>query len=63
MHEYRNVLIRLRAGDHDREIARLGLMGRVKVAQFRQVAMAQGWLTPESEWPELALIAQHVQPP
>ena len=32
MHEYRNVLIRLRAGDRDREVARLGLMGRVKVA-------------------------------
>ena len=63
MHEYRNVLIRLRAGDHDREIARLGLMGRVKVAQFRQVAMAQGWLTPESEWPALELIAQHMQSP
>lgn len=26
MHEFRNVLIRLRAGDRDREVDRLGLM-------------------------------------
>ena len=42
MHEYRNVLIRLRAGDRDREIARLGLMGRVKAANFRSVAQRLG---------------------
>ena len=46
MHEFRNVLIRLRAGDRDREVARLGLMGRVKVAQFRALPMAHSLGTP-----------------
>lgn len=62
MHEYRNVLIRLRAGDTDREVARLGLMGRVKVASFRQTASAQGWLDPAVDLPDLPTIAQCVQP-
>lgn len=58
MHEYRNVLIRLRAGDGDREIARLGLMGRVKVASFRTLALGLGWLEPTQPLPELQTIAQ-----
>lgn len=58
MHEYRNVLIRLRAGDGDREIARLGLMGRVKVASFRTLALGLGWLEPTQPLPDLQTIAQ-----
>ena len=58
MHEYRNVLIRLRAGDGDREIARLGLMGRVKVASFREHAHSLGWLQAESPLPDTETIAQ-----
>jgi transposase len=58
MHEYRNVLIRLRAGDGDREIARLGLMGRVKVANFRQHAQSLGWLDPDRPPPDAQTIAQ-----
>jgi transposase len=60
MHEYRNVLIRLRAGDGDREIARLGLMGRVKVANFRELARTQGWLEPHNPLPDVRCIAQHL---
>jgi transposase len=58
MHEYRTVLIRLRAGDGDREIARLGLMGRNKVASFRALAFGLGWLEVDSPLPELQTIAQ-----
>jgi transposase len=58
MHQYRNVLIRLRAGDRDREIARQGLMGRVKAAQFRAQALALGWLEPCAQLPDLPTIAQ-----
>ena len=58
MHEYRNVLIRLRAGDGDREIARLGLMGRVKVASFREHARNLGWLEAELPLPDTHAIAQ-----
>lgn len=60
MHEYRNVLIRLRAGDTDREIARLGLMGRAKVANLRQLAQEQGWLDPIKPLPDVSVIAQHI---
>ena len=58
MHEYRNVLIRLLAGDRDREIARLGLMGRVKVADFRALALSLGWLEPTAPLPDVQTIAQ-----
>lgn len=58
MHEYRNVLIRLRAGDRDREIARQGLMGRVKVADFRALALNLGWLEPAAPLPDVQTIAQ-----
>ncbi len=34
MFQYRQVLLRLRQGDSDRDIARSGLMGRTKVAGF-----------------------------
>jgi hypothetical protein len=44
MFQYRQVLLRLRQGDSDRDIARSGLMGRPKVAVFRLLADAQGWL-------------------
>ena len=35
MYEYRQVLVRRRLGDSDREIARGGLMGRPKAAALR----------------------------
>ena len=42
MFQYRQVLLRLRQGDSDRDIARSRLMGRPKVAVFRLLADAQG---------------------
>jgi hypothetical protein len=59
MHEFRNVLIRVRAGDRDREVARLGLMGRVKVAQSlapkpkraaSTISKAQPWREAVTRW-------------
>ena len=40
MFEYRQVLTRMRLGDTDRAIARVGLMGRRKVAQLRRTGEA-----------------------
>ena len=57
MFEYRQVLIRLRQGDGDREIARSGLMGRVKVARLRGLATERGWLAEGARLPEDAEIA------
>ena len=44
MFQYRQVLVRLRQGDSDRDIARSRLMGRPKVAALRGLAASQGWL-------------------
>lgn len=57
MFQYRAVLVRLRQGDSDRDIARARLMGRHKVARFRVLAARQGWLEPEVALPEDGAIA------
>jgi transposase len=57
MFQYRQVLVRLRAGDSERELARAGVMGRDKVAAFRALAERHGWLDPTIELPDDATIA------
>ena len=57
MHQYRAVVVRLRQGDSDRDIARAWLMGRTKVARFRALAARQGWLAADAALPEDAAIA------
>ena len=63
MFQYRQVLLRLRQGDSDRDIARSGLMGRPKVATFRLLAAAQGWLEPKSPLPDDPAIAAVISAP
>lgn len=60
MHHYRQVLVRLRQGDSDRDIARSRLMGRPKVAALRALAAAHGWLEPAAVLPDDAAIAAAV---
>lgn len=57
MYQYRHVLVRLRQGDSDRDIARAKLMGRRKVQGFRSLAEERGWLAPEATLPEDAELA------
>ncbi|MFM2060330.1 MAG: hypothetical protein RLY71_4715 [Pseudomonadota bacterium] len=52
MFQYRQVLVRLRAGDTVREIARSGLMGRDKLGALRTVAEQQGWLDAGADVPD-----------
>lgn len=52
MFQYRQVLVRLRAGDSVREIARSGLMGRDKLGELRAVAEQQGWLAADAAVPD-----------
>jgi len=52
MFEYRQVLVRLRQGDTDREIARARLMGRRKAAAVRELARQRGWLDPDGPLPD-----------
>jgi transposase len=57
MFQYRQVLVRLRQGDSDRDIARSRLMGRPKVAALRGLAASQGWLAPEAPLPDDATLS------
>lgn len=57
MYQYRNALVRMRQGDSDRDIARSKTMGRNKLAQVREIALAQGWLVPESILPDDTILA------
>jgi hypothetical protein len=58
MFQYRQVLVRLRAGDSVREIARSGLMGRDKLGALRALAVQQGWLDAGVELPaDQAIVA------
>ena len=58
MHQYRHILVRMRLGETDRQIARAGLMGRRKAAEVRRQAAAQGWLDPARPLPGDDVLAQ-----
>lgn len=55
--EYRQVLVRMRQGDSDRDIARAGLMGRKKLTAVRRTAQELGWLDPAQPLPQDTVIA------
>lgn len=46
MYQYRHILHCMRLGQSDRGIAAARLMGRLKCAELRAVAVRQGWLEP-----------------
>ena len=58
MFQYRQVLVRMRQGDTDRDIARARLMGRRKCALLRELASARGWLDTSTALPEDEAIAK-----
>jgi len=58
MHELRNVIVRMRLGETDRQIARARLMGQHKAGSLRRLAAAQGWLSMETPLPDNEEIAQ-----
>ncbi len=60
MFQYRAVLVRLRQGDSERDIARARLMGRGKVAAFRALAERHGWLDAGTPLPDDAVIVAAV---
>ncbi len=57
MFQCRAVLVRLRQGDSDRDIARARSIGRPKVAALRTLALREGWLATATPLPEDAAIA------
>lgn len=57
MFQYRQVLVRLRQGDSERDIARARLMGRRKAKELRALALERGWLEPGAALPQDTEIA------
>jgi transposase len=57
MFQYRQVLVRLRQGDTDRQIAKAGLMGRRKAGEVREVASSRDWLDPARPLPDDVALA------
>ena len=51
MHEYRQIITRMRLGDSDRQISQYKLMGRNKAAKLRKAAKLHGWLDTELKLP------------
>jgi transposase len=62
MYEYRQVIVRMRLGESDREVAKAGVIGRRKAAQLRQLAQAQGWLDTTRALPDDATLAAVLAP-
>ena len=63
MHQYRQVIVRMRQGDTDRDIARIGLMGRRKAAEVRAAATEYGWLEVSQPLPDEAVVAEQLARP
>ena len=57
MFQYKHILVRMRQGDSDREIARLKTMGRKKIAAVREIAKEHGWLFVDTPLPEDSVLA------
>lgn len=51
MYEYLQIIIQIRLGLRDREIARTGLAGRKKCKDVRAKAQHKGWLGPNTPIP------------
>lgn len=61
MFEYRQILSQMRLGASDRQIAKAGLIGRVKAGEVRAIAQHHDWLNPQHPIPDdstLALVLQ-----
>ena len=56
MFQLRTILVRMRQGESDRSLARLGLIGRDKCRQLRRFALTHGWLDPGQPLPDNAMI-------
>ena len=52
MYQYRQILVRMRRGDSDRDIARSKSMGRRKIAQLREIARERHWFAADAAIPD-----------
>jgi transposase len=61
LYEYRQVIVQMRLGQSDRQIAKAQLMGRNKAAGLRELAEQQGWLDPARPLPSDGEIAATIK--
>jgi transposase len=60
MHQFRQVLVRMRLGDSDRQISKAGLIGRKKARDLRVIADDMGWLNPSVDLPPDDVLARRL---
>lgn len=58
VYQYRQILVRMRQGDSDRDIGRSKTMGRKKIAQVREIAQERCWLDPDVPLPDDKTLAE-----
>jgi len=58
VYQYRQILVRMRQSDSDRDIGRSKTMGRKKIAQVRLIAQERGWLDPGVLLPDNKTLAR-----
>jgi transposase len=63
MVQYRHILVRMRLGESDRQIAAAGLMGRRTASKLRHKATQAGWLDPSKELPSDQALFEVLQRP
>ena len=56
---YRQIRVRLRQGNSDRDVARLKTMGRKEIAQVREVATVCDWPVADSSMPDDGVLTAH----
>lgn len=59
MHEYRQIIVRLRLGESIRSITQSRLACRKKIRLVRKVALSQGWLDVKQELPSDDVLSQY----
>lgn len=61
MHEYRQIIHRMRMGQSDRAIAKSKLMGRLKCGEVRIIAQEHGWLDCSNPIPDNEELAKYLE--
>jgi len=57
MYEYHQILSRMRLGASDRQLAKAGIIGRVKAGEIRSIAQSHDWLNPHNPLPDDSVLA------
>ena len=63
VYQYRQVLLHMRQGETDRNIAKARLLGRRKASIVRAIATQEGWLDPQNQLPEDSVLKEKLMPP